>query len=457
VKLLLIRLALLALAGTMPGMACRAEPPDSSHERNVSAMRSSRPDLAKRAAEAQLAYEMGHDALAAKREDVALDHFTRACKNGDPRGCYNVGVLTEPKMRENAGAAGPDPLLVAAVTTAYSDACDLGFQRGCAMLVPYLRGLEYAVHDSAKAITVARAACEAGENFACAELAEIYYTGEGTAPDLPEAARLFRHLCDAQWQADSCFNYALMLGKGEVGAPEASGVVRYYRLGCRRGSDAACINLANYYAESPEVPEFRQIAAGLLEQSCERGAIMACANLATLIYDHRLGSDFATRAVSLYRSACERGHGDACRSLGNLAQDGVAAAGAPGDAIGLFVKGCELGSGISCYNAGLMYFIGYNVATDQDAGLRWFAKGCLLDSASACAGAALASFSTESGLPNRGVDVARRWLELARALDPDNALVQSFTEWLNEGAPHGQQPTLVPPSCSACAPPRSGS
>lgn len=403
---------------------------------------SDRPDLAKQAEEAQLAYEMGHDALAAKLEDLALEQFGRACENRDPRGCYNVGVLTEPKVREYGGAAGPDPVLVATVTTAYSHACDLGFQRGCAMLVPYLRGLEYAVHDSARAITVARSACEAGENFACAELAEILYAGEGTAPDLPEAARLFRQLCDAQWRADSCFSYALMLGKGEVGAPEASGVIKYYRLGCRRGSDAACINLANYYAERPEIPEFRQIAVGLLENSCERGAILACTNLATLVYDYRIGSDFAARAATLNRSACERGHGDACRSLGNLAQGGVMEAGLPGDAIGLFVKGCDLGSGISCYNAGLMYFVGHNVSADEDTALRWFAKGCLLDSASACAGAALASFTTESGLPNRGVDVARRWLELARTLDPENALAGSFSEWLDKGPPAGEWPVV---------------
>jgi TPR repeat protein len=308
----------------MPDAMGRAEPPVTSHEQIVPATSSDRPDLAKQAAEAQLAYEMGHDALAAKREDIALVQFGRACENRDPRGCYNVAALTEPKISESRGPAGPDPVIVAIVASAYSDACDLGFQRGCAMLVPYLRGIEYAFHDSARAITVARAACEAGENFACAELAEISYTGEGMAADLPEAARLFRKLCDAQWQSESCFNYALMLDKGEVSAPDGNGAVHYYRLGCRRGSDAACINLANYYAESPEVPEFRQLAAGLLEQSCERGAIIACSNLATLVHDYRIGSDFKARAASLYRSACERGHGDACRSLGNLAQDGVA-------------------------------------------------------------------------------------------------------------------------------------
>lgn len=409
-----------------------------------------RPDIAKRATEAGLAYEMGHDALAAKRADLAMQLFGAGCELGDPRSCYNVAVLTEEEMRSATDAGWPRAVSISIIMSAYSDSCDLGFQRGCAMLVPYLRKAEYGMQDTGRAITVARAACEAGENFACAELAGMHYRGEGMAQDIPAAARLFRSLCDAQWQADNCFNYGLLLEQGQVRDPDGTPPVHFYRLGCRRGSDAACINLAIDYAAGGGWPEGRQIAAGLFEQACERGARVACTNLAALTYEHRLEPDYEARAAALYKKACGLGDGTACRGLGNLAQEGVTDAGSPGDAIGLFEKGCELGSGISCYNAGLMHFIGHNVRSDRMAGLRWFARGCSLESASACAGAALASYSPDQETPHSGPGTSRRWLELARALDPSAPLVLSLDEWLDKGAPAGErpEPPLSPPSLS---------
>jgi len=430
-----------------PTLANRPQPDE---QRSVAvAGPTPRPDIAKQLAEAELAYEMGHDALAAKREQLAMQLFSLACEQGDPRSCHNVGVLAEEEMRAANDPSRPRATTISAIVSAYSDACELGFQRACAMLVPYLRSAEYGMQDTGKAIAMARTACEAGENFACAELAEMYYRGEGMAPDLSAAARLFRSLCEAQWQADHCFNYGLMLEQGHAKDSQGDLPIRYYRLGCRRGSDAACINLAINYATNA-LPENLEIAAGLFEQACDHGARVACTNLAALTYDHRLVPDFETQAAILYRSACQAGDGKACRGLGNLALGGVREAGPHGDAIALFVKGCELGSGISCYNAGLMYFIGHHVRSDLKLSERWFAKGCALESASACAGAALVTYSPDGATPVSGTGMSRRWLELARSFDPADPLVVSIDEWLNMGAPADQRPLppLSPPFLS---------
>lgn len=420
-----------------------ANRPQADEQRSVAvAGPTTRPDIAKQLTEAELAYEMGHDALAAKREQLAIKLFGLGCEQGDPRSCYNVGILTEEEMRAATDPDWPRATSVSAIMSAYSTACELGFQRACAMQVPYLRSAEYGIQDTGEAIAMARSACEAGENFACAELAEMYYRGEGMVPDLPAAARLFRSLCEAQWKADHCFNYGLMLEQGHAQDSRGDLPIRYYRLGCRRGSDAACINLAINYTTTG-LPENLQIAAGLFEQACVNGVRVACTNLASLTYDHRLVPDFEARAAELYRNACEAGDGTACRGLGNLALGGVREAGAPDDAIALFVKGCELGSGISCYNAGLMYFIGHHVRIDVKQSERWFARGCALESASACAGAALVTYSPGGATPGSGIGISRRWLELARSFDPSDPLVVSLDEWLYRGAPADQRP--LPP------------
>lgn len=451
----ILRPAIIAALAYLWQIPLGANAPEAQHSTQLPAIPVApilpRSDTAKQMAEAGLAYEMGHDALAAKREQLAMQLFGLACEQGDPRSCYNVGILTEQEMRAATDPDWPRAISVSAIMSAYSDSCELGFQRACAMQVPYLRSAEYGMQDTAKAITVARGACEAGENFACAELAEMHYLGEGMAQDIPAAARLFRSLCHAQWQADNCFNYGLVLEQGHAKDPDGTPPVHFYRLGCRRGSDAACINLAIDYASGGAWPVGRQIAAGLFEQACERGARVACTNLAVLTYDHRLVPDYEARSSALYRKACDQGDGNACRGLGNLAREGVTEAGSPGDAIGLFERGCELGSGISCYNAGLMHFIGHHVRRDSVEGLRWFAKGCSLKSASACAGAALASYAPDQETPYSGPATSRRWLELARAFDPSAPLVLSLDEWLDKGGPAEErpEPPLSPPSLSS--------
>jgi len=402
--------------------------------------------IAEQSADALEAYAKGHDALSAKREELAIRMFRAGCERREPRSCFNVAKISEQKLDARPASHSPDSSLVATITKGYSAACDLGFQRGCANLVRYLRSPDYGLQDYAKAGEIARAACDAGEALACGDLAEMHYRGEGMAVDLSKAAELFEQACEADGPAASCFNFGLMLAKGQAQGVKAREFPFYYREGCRRGSNEACINLAVEYASAPDVPDNLDMASGLLEQACTRGSTVACTNLAVLTLDHRLGAEPPATAAALYRKACEAGDGAACRGLGNLAQEGVKQAGTPREAIALFQKGCELGSGPSCYNAGLMYLIGYETAEQPLLGLHWFARGCSLGSAASCAGAAMASHAPKPTHPNLGVDASRRWLAQARALNPTDPIVLSLDAWLpDEGTDELAPPAPPPP------------
>ncbi|ASJ91959.1 tetratricopeptide repeat protein [Porphyrobacter sp. CACIAM 03H1] len=335
--------------------------------------------------------------------------------------------------------------MIVTIIEGYTAACDLELQLGCTKLIHYLRSPDYGLQDLGRARTLAHSACEAKEPEACGELAEIYYRGEGVDVDLPKAAALFYEACHSDGPASNCFNYGLMLDKGQVRDETSVGPSYYYWTGCRRGSDEACINLAVALAGLPEVPDNLDIASGLLEQVCKRGSRIACTNLAVLTLDHRLGAEPPATAAIFYRKACEAGDGAACRGLGNLAQEGVKQAGAPREAIGLFEKGCELGSGPSCYNAGLMHLIGFETAEQPLLGLHWFAKGCTLGSAASCAGAAMASYVPKPTHPNLGVDAARRWLGQARALNPTDPIVLSLEAWLPDDETDASAPASPPP------------
>jgi uncharacterized protein len=394
-------------------------------------------------------YQSGHDALAAKRTYVAYRYFNDACNKGDAKSCFNVATLIRQEIDAQPSGSPADPAKIKAVADALKISCERGFQRACAGLAQLVMSDNYGMQDLPKAVSLAQAACAADEAAACADLAELYYVGEGVPVDRAQAAALFRKSCDANGPASACFNYAVMLDKRQFEDFAPARAFEYYRTACRGGSNEACINLAADYLEGQRVSFDLDIAEGLLEQACEREALTACSNLGSLLVDYRRTPEAQVAAVSHYRKACDGGNGSGCRGLGNLAQVGVKQAGRPRDAIGLFVKGCEMGASTSCYNAGLTHWSGFKALKRPELALQWFAKGCELKSASICAGAAIASYSAEPEPREAAIAQSRRWLDHARSLDVDNPLVQAIDDWLRDGAnPEGAPAIPVPAATS---------
>ena len=143
-------------------------------------------------------YEVGLDALAAGREDLAIRLFTPVCAKGKAEACLALGKVNETRIIWQQEGTNTDQTAIVSVTDAYSRACDLGSRRGCAMLVPYLRVADFGMQDHDKAIALARSSCEAGEAYGCEMLSEIYLQGEGAAPARSDVPALFRRLCDAR-------------------------------------------------------------------------------------------------------------------------------------------------------------------------------------------------------------------------------------------------------------------
>jgi hypothetical protein len=385
------------------------------------------------------AYQVGLDALAAGREEIGRDRFVLACAKNHPQACFSLARLIEIRWRATPETFTSDPAAVAAVTMAHSKACDLGFQRACAMLAHYFRVTDYGMQDIGRAVALARPSCEAGDAVGCDLLARMYLEGEGPASGFTGVPELFRRQCDVQWQAGTaCYNYALMLAKGLTIAGGDTPPLHYYRLGCRQGLDQACNILADDYLKTGTVGG-ALIAAGLYQQSCDRGYYEpACIALAKTILEHQIAPDFRARAAALYRSTCNTGLGEGCLGLGNLARQGASEAGVPSDAVRLFIEGCELGSAASCYSAGVAFILGLDVPKDLSAALAWFGKGCSMTSAKACVGAAVASRIEQPDRPNSGAAASLQWLEAARGIDPAEPLLQVYDEWMRKGAPPGE-------------------
>ncbi|MEQ1548176.1 MAG: tetratricopeptide repeat protein [Chakrabartia sp.] len=374
-------------------------------------------------------YQRGHDALNSGDNALAIKAFTLSCDAGNFKSCHNVALLHEARL---AGDPKLENSNFKIAISYFNRSCAGGFQRACVAAAHYYRSSKYGMKNAARATALLTTACDAGEIAGCEDLAEILYLGDGVAMDLAHAATLFKKGCDADGRAMSCFNYGLMRSKGQGVAIDKDLAFEYYSLGCRKGSNEACINLAVDYNEHGIVPDDKKIARGLLQQSCTKGAMTACANLGQLIRDGKPTEAENVEAAELFRKACDSGFGKACRSLGNMAQDGIKAAGTMRQAIKYYIKGCNLNYADSCYNVGLVYWSGYRVVKQPRTSLFWHGKGCNLGSASSCVGAALAALSLKKGDPLGGKDIARRWFDQAKTIDPENSLVKSMGDWLDK-------------------------
>ncbi len=380
-------------------------------------------------------YQRGHDALNSGDNVVATKAFTLSCDAGNYKSCHNVALLMERRL-SGQPKDSPD---FKYVLSYFNRSCAGGFKRACVSAAHYYRSSKYGVQDSARTMALLTSACDAGETSGCEDIAEILYLGDGVAVDLARAATLFKKGCDADGRALSCFNYGLMRSKGQGVAIDKDLAFEYYSLGCRKGSNEACINLAVDYSEHGTVPGDKNIARGLLQQSCTKGAMTACVNLGQLIRDGKPTAAENIKAAELFRKACDSGYGKACRSLGNMAQDGIKAAGTMRQGIKYYIKGCNLNYADSCYNVGLVYWTGYRVAKSPRTSLSWHGKGCNLGSASSCVGAALAALSLKKSDPLGGKDIAKRWFNQAKTIDPENSLVKSMGDWLDK--PEKQTPS----------------
>ena len=374
--------------------------------------------------DAEELYQRGHDALSANNAKLALSEFRWSCAINNAKSCFNVAALIEMKHPKIAAKSND----MKRVIHSYAKACSLGFQRACVAEARYYRSNDYGVQDLAKAEFMLSKACDEGEIPGCEDLAEMHYQGITTSPDINLAAALFKRGCDSGGRALSCFNYGLMRQKGQGIRIDHADAIEYYRLGCRKGSDAACINLAFDYANRAE----RTIAMGLFRKSCDNGVLLACTNLGEMLRDGDLASQAS--AAEIFRNACDKDSGDACRSLGQMAQGGNDAAGPKSHAIRYFNKGCDIGDTGSCFNSGLAYLIGLHTHKSPKRAFASFAKGCGLRSAPSCAGASLAVLDMKKNDAGSRRDLARKWFAAAYALDPENDFVAALKEWYDQGS-----------------------
>ncbi len=157
--------------------------------------------------------------------------FRRACRGGEPEGCWSLGTLY------SAGIGVPKNDAQAAEWLALSCAGDA--KLGCsayAKLVDAGRGVPA---DPARAVALLTGACDGGHSSACADLAADYFTGHAVPNDGAKGMALLERGCKLG-DAGTCFVAGMRrrMGTGVPADPAAAAAL--LTAACNGGITQAC-------------------------------------------------------------------------------------------------------------------------------------------------------------------------------------------------------------------------
>ena len=160
----------------------------------------------------------------------AYNAYTHACENGDQRGCHALGLMHAEGRHV--------PQNIPAALGHLGSACSAGEGVSCGAMALILR--LQSPPDIEKSLVYCRKGCELGDLDSCAQ--EAYIFTQPPRSDMKQAAHLFKRYCN-QSHAKSCFNYAVMLYKGQGVAEDREHSLRVMSFACELGDAEACSSI----------------------------------------------------------------------------------------------------------------------------------------------------------------------------------------------------------------------
>ncbi|MCI5786194.1 MAG: sel1 repeat family protein [Helicobacter trogontum] len=251
---------------------------------------------------------------AARKGDYkqALSMFNTACDQGNPAGCFGVGVMfmygagvqsdTQKAIKYyQKGCAGGDPTACANLGMIYDEAPNMG-------------------NNKQKAAEMYMTGCAGGDVDACNNIGWAYANGSGVPKDLNKALQYYRFACDSGSQL-GCYNLGLLNNAGSVyGISNANmNPADLNYVACNAGDIVGCANLGYIYAQGLEgAPINYGLAAQYFNTACMGGVASSCNNLGVLYEQGRGITQNAGQALQMYSLACEAGLQNGCDNYRNL-------------------------------------------------------------------------------------------------------------------------------------------
>ncbi|RDU60619.1 sel1 repeat family protein [Helicobacter sp. MIT 14-3879] len=251
---------------------------------------------------------------AARKGDYkkALSMFNTACDQGNPAGCFGVGVMfmygagvqsdTQKAIKYyQKGCAGGDPTACANLGMIYDEAPNMG-------------------NNKQKAAEMYMTGCAGGDVDACNNIGWAYANGQGVPKDINKALQYYRFACDAGSQL-GCYNLGLLNNTNNTYGINAASMnpVDLNYVACNAGDIVGCANLGWIYSQGIEgAPRNYGLAAQYFNTACIGGVASSCNNLGVLYEQGRGITQNAGQALEMYSLACEAGLHNGCNNYKNL-------------------------------------------------------------------------------------------------------------------------------------------
>ncbi len=246
--------------------------------------------------------------------------------------------------------------------------------------------------------------CEQGVEVACGEAARVLEFGDGVPQDTARAHTLYKGLCDAG-NPEGCTSVAVMIDRGKIkGTPEQA--LSLMRRACDGGVARACLAEAQFlFLHGTELERAMQLAmpqcdagdgsaCGLMQaidqlhrmkvdysdavQRCAAGEDASCLEALVMRSTGATDDDDAKLARAELRKRCDAGEAARCQDLGFLYSQGIIVEVDLGRAAELYHRACA-GDDSLCGNYGRLYQEGRGVKQDRDQALELYTKACNAD------------------------------------------------------------------------------
>ena len=320
------------------------------------------------------------DASTATAIDAPVPAADR-CQRGEAAGCIERGF-------EIDVADGP------AVLAAYARACSLSATECWYAAELQRKGTAGVPADAAKARQFYQRGCDADQWHECEVIADQLMIGEGSAQDIPRAAKLYEKICNGSDQARPCTSFALLLVGGE-------GVLRDVPRGIELLSKAcnatyndfgrACAELGRRFQTGDGVTADRRRGLAYALRGCGGG--FGCLPLGRRFEDGDGVTPDRTRAIGIYLAGClRRFERVACEEVERLRRE-PSLLPLAGKATRDRLDATCRRDPAACVPFGLLYEYGYGVPRDRARATALYRSACNAGAPAGCGRSGYAAYA----------------------------------------------------------------
>lgn len=322
------------LAFSLAATACRgsSEPAKSSETRGSAAPTAAVTTWDQDAERGFAIWEQGK-----RREDAGARRlFANACAHGSNLGCTGLAAM-------DLRAGGDTKTAIARLTSA----CEAAIAPACSMLASAYDNGTGVPRDDAKAVQLARGACDAGQQSACVIYARAMLFGDHGVTRDPKRTRELAAVACERGVAPGC----TLVGLTESGALQnAVEAERWLLRGCEGGDSPGCAAVAYQYfngglaGEAKGVPVDAKRGVEFATRACDLESPIGCALLARALDGGQGVARDVDRARQLAAKACTADEPAGCAIAATIAQH----EGKADDATAFLARSCALGNRAAC-------------------------------------------------------------------------------------------------------------